>query len=243
MTWLITREADDVSADRALHLARGMAPVSVPCVETVSIEWPWARAPLPEGKLVTLFTSRRSVEAWRVAGKPPLGEAAAIAPVTSELLRAEGVTPVVVAKGGVIALTQAVLAWWQAQGAPRTLVRYPTSNAGIHAPEQVQAMRILSKLVEVDRQLAYEVRAPEGLKASLERAIADGGEWGVSFASPSAVNNFFSAGATFAQPPRQVDCRGGSTRRTWHERRPEGWPEADCLVLQDVPPPHLEVSP
>lgn len=234
LTWLITREAEDASAERDALLARGHAPVVVPCVETVSLEWPWAHAATPSARLVTLFTSRRSVEAWVAAGKPALGEVAAIAPATAEALLAEGVAPTVSASGGVLALSQQVLAWWQAQGAPRTTLRYPTSNAGLHAPEQVQAVRILSKLLEVDRQLAYEVRAPDGLKAALERAAV--GDWAVSFSSPSAVNHFFSVGAAFTAPPRQVECRGGSTRRAWHERRPAGWPDLDCLPTPAVSP-------
>lgn len=234
LTWLITREADDASAERAALLSRGHLPVSVPCVETITLEWPWAQAAVPPGRLMTLFTSRRSVEAWVAAGQPPLGDVAAIAPSTSEALLAAGVTPVVSATGGVLALAQQVLSWWQSQGAPRTTLRYPTSNAGIHAPEQVQAVRILSKLLEVDRQLAYEVRAPDALKASLERAAV--GDWGVSFSSPSAVNHFFSVGAAFAAPPKQVECRGGSTRRAWHERRPAGWPDLDCLPSPAVSP-------
>lgn len=240
LTWLVTREADDASAEGAALRARGHAPVVVPCVETVMLEWPWANAAAPKGRLLTLFTSRRAVEAWVSAGKPLVGEVAAIAPSTADALVAEGVTPVVAAVGGVLALAQQVLAWWQAQGAPRTTLRYPTSNAGLHAPEQVQAVRILSKLVEVDRQLAYEVRAPDGLKAALE--IAAVGDWAVSFSSPSAVNHFFSVGAGFTAPPKQVECRGGSTRRAWHERRPAGWPDLDCLPASVVSP-QPEVSP
>jgi uroporphyrinogen-III synthase len=221
-TWLITREADDAREEREAWSARGVATVSVPCVETLSLPWPWARG--AETNLLTLFTSRRAVSSWLAAGKPRLGAVAALAPATSQALLAEGVQPDVTAEGGVIALAQSVLAWWKARGCPPTRVHYPTSNAGLHAPEQTEALRLLSKLVEVDRQLAYEVRAPEGLKASLERAVED--DWAVTFSSPSAVHHFLSAGAALGRAPAEVVCRGGSTLRAWNSARPTGWPEA-----------------
>lgn len=221
-TWLITREADDAREEREAWSARGVNTVSVPCVETLSLPWPWAGG--EEAHRVTFFTSRRAVASWIAAGKPPLGAVAALAPATAEALRAEGVTPTVTADGGVIALARNLLAWWSARGCPPTQVHYPTSNAGLHAPEQAEALRLLSKLVEVDRQLAYEVRAPEGLKAALERAVE--GDWAISFSSPSAVHHFLAAGAALARPPAEVACRGGSTRRAWNSARPAGWPEA-----------------
>ena len=221
-TWLITREADDAREEREAWSARGVSTASVPCVETISLPWPWTGAAATN--LLTLFTSRRAVSSWLAAGKPKLGAVAALAPATSDALAAAGIKPVVTAEGGVIALAQNVLAWWSAQGCPPTQVHYPTSNAGLHAPEQAEALRLLSKLVEVDRRLAYEVRAPEGLKASLERELQ--GDWAVTFASPSAVHHFLSAGAALARAPVEVVCRGGSTLRAWNSARPAGWPEA-----------------
>jgi uroporphyrinogen-III synthase len=227
-TWLITREAEDARDERDTLEARGLQVVCVPCVETSSLPWPWPDA---GDEVVTFFTSRRAVTSWLEAGRPSLGAVAAVAPATAEALEAAGVKPEVREAGGVVALAQAVLSWWRARGCPRTRVHYPTSNAGLHAPEQSEALRLLSKLVEVDRQLAYEVRAPEGLQQQLEAAAR--GAWAVTFSSPSAVHHFFSAGARIAHPPVEVQCRGGSTRRAWNKARPEGWPE--------VEPSHPEV--
>lgn len=234
-TWLITREAEDAREERESLSARGLDSVTVPCVETVSLPWPWSTP--AQGRTLTFFTSRRSVLSWLAAGKPALGDAAAIAPATAQLLHEEGVTPVVESEGGVIPLSQKLLTWWRGVGCPALTVRYPTSNAGIHAPEQAEAVRLLSKLVEVDRQLAYEVRAPEGLRESLERATR--AEWAVTFASPSAVKHFLFAGSAIARAPEQVICRGGSTRRAWNTARPAGWPEAHAAT--DVHPSHPEV--
>lgn len=221
-TWLITREAEDARDEREALEALGLEVVCVPCVETSSLPWPWSDA---GDEVVTFFTSRRAVASWLEAGRPSLGAVAAVAPATSEALEAAGVKPEVREAGGVVALAQAVLSWWRARGCPRTRVHYPTSNAGLHAPEQAEALRLLSKLIEVDRQLAYEVRAPEGLQERLEGAVR--GAWAVTFASPSAVNHFFSAGARFAHPPVEVQCRGGSTRRAWNKARPSGWPDVE----------------
>ena len=234
-TWLITREADDAREEREAWSARGIESVSVPCVETLSLPWPWTSE--DETNLLTLFTSRRAVSSWLAAGKPKLGAVAALAPATSEALESEGIKPVVTAEGGVIALAQSVLAWWSARGCPLMRVHYPTSNAGLHAPEQAEALRLLSKLVEVDRQLAYEVRAPEGLKGTLELALQR--DWAVTFSSPSAVHHFLSAGAALTRAPAEVVCRGGSTLRAWNSARPAGWPEA---VSSREFSPHPEVT-
>jgi uroporphyrinogen-III synthase len=226
-TWLITREASDAREERETLEASGLEVVCVPCVETSPLPWPWAKRD-DDAEVVTFFTSRRAVTSWLQSARPPLGEVAAVAPATAEALEAEGVKPAVQAEGGVIALSQALLSWWRARGQPRTRVHYPTSNAGLHAPEQAEALRLLSKLVEVDRQLAYEVRPPAGLQQALEAATK--GEWAVSFASPSAVHYFLSSGARFPRPPAQVRCRGGSTRRAWNESRPVDWPEVSPSV-------------
>lgn len=216
-TWLITREADDARSERDAWTARGVKAVSVPCVETRFLPWPWGDAP----DALWFFTSRRSVEAWRGAGRPALPHVASLSPSTSAALEREGVTPSLTAEGGAVALAETVLA---AGGKlPRT-VRYPTSSAGLDSAEQAEAMRLLSSRGEVNRRLVYEVSAPSNLRQSLEQAAR--GEWAISFASPSAVHHFFAAGAAFTSAPVLVACLGTSTERAWNRARPPGWPDA-----------------
>lgn len=220
-TWLITREADDARGEREAWSARGVPTVSVPCVETRTLPWPW---PIASETALTFFTSRRSVASWAAAGQPPLRQVAALSPATSEALQREGVSAGITTEGGVVSLAEAVRAWWTAQGRPPTTLRYPTSEAGTRSPEQAEAMAVLAQVGEVDRRLAYGIAPPAGLKEALERAAT--GEWAISFASPSAVQHFFAAGAAIARPPVRVACKGASTQRAWNSARREGWPEA-----------------
>lgn len=222
-TWLITREADDARSEREAWSARGVEALCVPCLETRLLPWPWS-SPLPERSPLWFFTSRRSVESWCAAGRPALQDVAALSPATAEALKRAGVTPALTAEGGAASLAEQVLSWWTSRGSPPTQVCYPTSSAGLHSAEQAEAVRLLSKLGEVDRRLVYDVSAPAGLRDSLEQAAR--GDWALSFASPSAVQHFFAAGAAFTRPPLLVACLGASTGRAWNRARPQGWPDA-----------------
>lgn len=217
-TWLITREADDARVDREAFDERALPVIEVPCVETTWRRWPWREA----GGL-TLFTSRRAVSAWERAGAPPLGEVAAIAPSTSRALEALGVTPAVTAEGGVVALAEAIVAWWASRGRPALTVRYPTSGAGLQAPEQQQALTVLGTLGPVEREVVYDVRAPANLVPALEAATCF--DWAVTFSSPSAVSHFFAAHRG-ERAPRHAICVGRSTARAWNSLRPPSWPDA-----------------
>jgi len=182
---------------------------------------------------VTFFTSRRSISAWVAAGKPALGEVAALKPATSNALEAEGITPTIISEGGVVSLAEAVLAW--AKG-PLT-IHYPTSDLGLKSPEQAHALELLQKAGTVERRMVYEIAAPANLRQSLERSAR--GDWAISFASPSAVQHFFSSGAVLEQAPVRVACLGASTERAWNSARPAGWPQA---VNTREAPHHPEVS-
>ena len=229
-TWLITREADDARSERDAIL--------VPCVETKILPWPFL--PLPatpgqgRGEGLTFFTSRRSVTSWTTS-RAPLEEVASLSPATSQALMREGITPTITAEGGVVALAEAVVRLSRA-----TRINYPTSNAGLASPEQAEALRILSKLGEVDRRVAYEVTAPAGLRQSLESAAV--GDWSIAFASPSAVHHYFASGALISCGPRHVDCLGAATERAWNTARPEGWPPAINSRATAAEPPTTEVT-
>ena len=216
--WLVTRESEDAAADVAALAARGLHAVEVPCLETRYLAWPWA-GPAP----LTLFTSRRTVEAWVSAGRPALADVAAMSPATSGALVQQGVTPLITARGGAVALAHAILASWDGKGCAPSHLHYPVSNAGLRAPEQEEAVRLLERRTRLERRTVYEVHVPEGLAGRLAEATR--GEWSAVFASPSAVAHFFSACPPTA-PPRHVLCMGGSTVRAWDAARMPGWPAA-----------------
>lgn len=225
-TWLITREAEDARSERDAWHSRGVSAVIVPCVETKLLPWPWpttAAVGVREFQL-TLFTSRRAVASWSASGRPALDVIAALSPATSEALEHEHTTPTLTAEGGAVSLAEAVLTWWTAHHRPPTQVRYPTSEAGLHSPEQAEALRLLAKLGEVDRRVAYGVFPPANLRSSLEHTAR--GDWAISFASPSAVHHFFGSGAALEHAPSRVSCHGASTERAWNLARREGWPLA-----------------
>ncbi len=217
-TWLLTRENDEPRADA----------IVVPCVETRLLEWPFPLSPAAErvgvrGCELTLFTSPRAVAAW-AATKPQLDKVAAVGPATSSALEKCGVTPDLTAEGGVVALAHAIRAWCSFP----VHFRYPTSNAGLDSPEQAEAIDLLSGIGKVDRQVAYEVTAPAGLRESLEGATK--GDWAISFASPSAVHHFFAARPVITSAPKEAACLGASTVRAWNNGRPKDWPEASPLT-------------
>ena len=221
-TWLITREGDDARSEREAWTSRGIDAVLVPCVETQLRPWPWPAAETAHH--LTFFTSRRAVASWSTSARPPLDVVAALSPSTARALEAERTTPTITAAGGAVSLAEAVLGWWTAQHKPPTRVRYPTSDAGLQSPEQTDALRLLAKLGEIDRRIAYGVFPPADLRSSLERGAR--GDWAISFASPSAVHHFFASGAAFERAPSRVTCHGDSTERAWNVARPEGWPVA-----------------
>lgn len=211
--WVCTREADDARTERSLLEARGYQVVSVPCLTTRFRRWPWR-----DPHALTLFTSKRAVEAWRRAGRPALSQVAALARGTASALGREGITPQVTSEGGSAQLAQAVLAH-----GPFTQVRYPTSNVALSSPEQLAAVRLLEQHGRVDRQVVYEVHAPPELARRLTEAID--GAWIASFSSPSAVRHFLSSGARLPAPSRVV-CLGLSTAHAWDQSKPADWPEA-----------------
>lgn len=212
-TWLLTREADDAQSERDVLDARGLSVIEVPCVETRFRPWPWLDA-----RGVTLFTSRRAVQAWERSGKPKLGAVASLAPSTRGALEALGVEVAVSSDGGTVALAEMIVK----RGA-FDLARYPTSNAGRESPEQAAAMNLLGRLGDVDRQVVYEVSPPADLASTI--ASSTGSPWSAIFASPSAVRHFLLAHVP-ALAPTTIVCVGTSTAREWDERKPTHWPVA-----------------
>lgn len=226
-TWLLTREAEDAVADGELLSRANVRWASVPCIECVVRPWPvW---PQRDGTPVHFFTSRRAAAAlpvgsdWRTGRGT--GVIAAAAPATAAWLRAHGHTVDIEATGGAEGLARKLLLEWQGRGQPNWHVRYPTSDAGLHAAEQEGAVALLKTVGPVDRAVVYETRPPPQLADTLEPFLL--APYSVTFSSPSAVKAFLAACPRGVRAPDFVLCFGASTCRSWDVGRPAAWPAAE----------------
>jgi uroporphyrinogen-III synthase len=226
VTWIFTREAADSADACATLAARGLAVRSVPCVEFGDLPWPTWRG---EGRRPVMFlTSKRSARrfaecAWPSSATEP-GLVAALGPVTTDFLAQRRVRVDLTAHGGVVPLAAQVRTTWESFGRPAWAIRYPTSTLGLDAPEQHEALELLSQVGPVQREAVYETRAPAGLAQAL-RAMTHSA-WSVTFSSPSAVTAFLRNLSPDALPPGHVVCLGGSTQRAWNQHKPLQWREA-----------------
>lgn len=203
LPWAITRS--DADARRVVEELRGagVEAFALPCIERVLRPFPRWR---PEGHRVVLLTSTGAVEAvHRVLASAEPHELAAIAPTTSQALRELGYRPTVEGFSGVVQLAQAVEERLHRRGINDAVFWYPSSDAGVTSAEQQEAVKRLEVLGPVTRPIVYEMRAPATLEAEVARLPP---HYGVFFASPSAVSNFFAAHPT---PPARVVCWGEST--------------------------------
>lgn len=229
-TWLLTREAEDAVADAELLSRAGLSWASVPCIECVSRPWPsW---PQREGTPVHFFTSRRAAAGLPVGSEWRKGRStgliAAVAPSTAAWLVSRGHAVDIEGAGGAEGLARKVLLEWQARGQPSWHFRYPTSDTGLHAPEQEAAVALLKTVGPVDRAVVYETRPPGALVDSLEPYFL--APYGVTFSSPSAVKAFLAACPRGVRAPDHVICFGSSTIRAWDVGRPADWPAAEPAI-------------
>ncbi len=204
--WAITRARDEAGRVVTELLAHGLSAFALPCIERIALPVEPFTGP---GHRVVLFTSIGAVEAAGAAltRSQPI-EVAALAPITAAALGRLHVQPAIEASGGVVALAQAVCESLQRRGVEQPCFWYPTSDVGLEGADQADAVRLLERLGPVTRTVAYQTRAPASLPADL---LALPAGYGVFFASPSAVTNFYAAGPGL--PPRRVVCWGTSTLR------------------------------
>jgi uroporphyrinogen-III synthase len=212
LTWAITRAASESSVLVDELVRAGLQALSVPCIErTLRPVAPWR----PPGHRVILFTSVAAVEA--VAAHLPActpADIAALAPVTSAALAliSPALKPTIESGEGVVSLAHAVLRALDSWSIRTASFWYPTSAAGFDAPEQHEAMAVLSSVGQVTRVAVYDVGAPSGLVDQLKQLPR---EVGVVFTSPSAVKHFISAHSQLGLTPsvKVAACWGASTRR------------------------------
>jgi hypothetical protein len=141
---------------------------------------------------------------------------AALAPSSAALVRAT-----VTAEGGSVRLAEAVKACYA--GSP-IHVRWPTSDLGVATPEHQDALRILESAGSIEVQIVYDTVAPESLATDL--AILARGDYGLYFASPSAVANTLPLLAT---PPKRVVCLGRSTCDHYAALLRDGFPREEYV--------------
>lgn len=203
LPWAITRAVADARRLVEQLRASGVDAFPLPCIERLLRPVPrWH----PEGHRVVLLTSSGAVEAvTSVLSSTEPNDLAAIAPTTSQALRELGFRPTVEGFSGVVPLAQAVEAHLRRRAINDAVFWYPSSDAGAASAEQHEAVRRLELLGPVTRPIVYEMRAPPSLEAEVARLPA---RYGVFFASPSAVANFFAA---HPPPPERVVCWGEST--------------------------------
>jgi uroporphyrinogen-III synthase len=232
-TWVLTRARAESVEWRSAFSGRGLATRLLPCIARRRRALrPWPKAPSSAGvgdlsvyvfvtsPYVARLLPKRRLEARGV-------RVAALEPRCVEVLRERGLPVLVSARGGTVALAEALARHLHGRLAPGPVtIVYPSSDVGAKEPEQQRSRRMLAPLGRLLTPVAYETVRPPGLVASVKALPA--GPLGLVFASPSAVHNFLVArrGAGVRPMVRAVVCLGASTAQAWDEGRPAGWPTA-----------------
>lgn len=220
--WVITREADDGRSLVDQLVVRGADARLLPCIERNARPWPAELLPATAGRTVVFVTSafaaRLVVDHGARARWSEHVDIAAVVPATADVFARAGLPVVVHAAGGSVALAHAVVD--DAARAPIARILYPTSDAGLDAPEQAQALALLQTVSpDVRRGAVYGTAPPPDLARDLRRLPRP---LGAVFFSPSAVDAFVDAWGDVAGDGAFVDvcavCSGASTARAWTAR-------------------------
>jgi uroporphyrinogen-III synthase len=223
-TWIITKSQPHADSMVIQLRRQSIHALALPCIEHQWLDWPELRRMGASGNALLFVTSRAAAARIEV----PDGVAvAAIAPTTSATLESRGIRVALTTRGGVRDLAQAVLdSTAIADGAD---VFYPTSDAALRQPEHLAAVATLSKRLRVHSQAVYATVAPGNLRQEITmlHASEQGGHarLGFCFWSPSAIENFASAGG-LELSPGPVVLIGGSSERSWRETTPAAWRRA-----------------
>lgn len=239
--WVITREAQDGEPLVAALRARGQAALLVPAIERRALPWP-ADLHARDGIyfLTSPFAARLVVEHLRTVSLAPRDgrpRFAALAPATAAVLRAAELDVDVAAHGGALALALA-LRDSELDGT----VLYPTSDAGLAQPEQVQAAAVLGERFSLVRAAVYTTVPAADLEERLGALPAGTGYRAVVF-SPSAARALAAAVARASAPPAAVVAVGASTARALPFPSTLAPPDVDLVSflcsLSPPAPPHV----
>lgn len=223
-TWIITKSQPHADSVVIQLRRQNFMALAVPCIEHQWREWPELRRMGATGPAVLFVTSRAA--AARVDVPPGVGQSvivAAIAPTTSATLESRGIEVGLAARGGVRELARAV---HESAAVPAEAeVFYPTSESALRQPEHLAGVSTLSQRLKVHVKAVYSTEAPANLAQELG-ALRDAPlPCGFCFWSPSAIENFATAGG-FSLSPGPVVLVGGSTERSWRETAPAAWRRA-----------------
>lgn len=229
--WVVTRPLAEAKALVRALKAEGAKAKALPCIEREKLSFP--KWPSADRGLPFLFvTSPFAAECvpWR---KMRGVLVAALMPKSVEVVEAKGGVCAVTAKGGAVALAEAVAEHARIERSSRLDVLYPTSDLGGSEPEQQKARKVLATVGQVTAPVVYRTVAPPRLAEQVrklgERPV------GLVFSSPSAVRNFQAARSRARVRPlvRGVVCLGKSTARAWNDGRLKEWPAARCVASTD----------
>ncbi len=220
--WLLTRtQADNLPLVAALR-ARGQEALSFPCIERHEHAWPDKSAD------VVMLTSRVAAEALVRAALSPMPLLAALSERTAPVLTRAGLSVAVTADGGAVALAKEV-----ARAFAGRSVLYVHSAQAVHRAEHEAALVALRTHVVLTTHALYDVSLPAEAKERWPSLPPS--ERSVLFASPSAVENFFSLQAGAPQPaPERVACLGASTLSAYEVARPSDFPHAFLVPVGDA---------
>jgi uroporphyrinogen III methyltransferase/synthase len=185
---LLTRSSEDCAEWAAKLAGYDAIPVSLPCIETETIDTPELRAKLAAAVPETdwlVFTSRRGVEAFVTLYSGSIGSArvAAVGVVTAEAARAYVGRIDLVGRGTASLLAAEMLAQGALNGRPQLLLAL-AENADD---------RLESALHSAARCTRLDVyRTMPAPPAPVKRAMSSLGADNVLLASPSAVTGFMN---------------------------------------------------
>ncbi|MCL2626524.1 MAG: uroporphyrinogen-III synthase [Cystobacterineae bacterium] len=218
LPWLITRDLEDSHALAKRLCALGHAAQPFACIARKAL--PFA---LPETKanLCILVSSVFGAQClWGVwpqcLVRWPHLSVAALAPQTSQWLKARGVPVFLEVAGGAKQLAEKVAEVLAAQN-PRDELLWLTGHAGAARKEQAWAMEKLQALTRVHRVLAYATTTAPGLEQQM--AQWHGKRARMLFCSPSACEAFFEVRKALEKSPVVVEvaCVGNSTLQAWEK--------------------------
>jgi uroporphyrinogen-III synthase len=223
-TWIVTKSQPHADSLVIQLRRQGFRASAIACIEHQWRDWPELRRMGANGAALLFVTSRAAAARIEV----PKGTlVAAIAPTTSATLEARGIRVGLAAHGGARELAQAV---HDSSAVPaQSDVFYPTSDVAQRQPEHQAAVSTLSRRLRVHTQAVYSTVAPDNLAQELAALSAPGSSaatpLGFCFWSPSAIENFATAGG-FELDPGPAVLVGGSTERCWREHAPPSWRHA-----------------
>jgi len=250
LPWLLTRDLEDAQALAKRLCALGHVAEPFPCISRKALPFALPDTQANVSILITsVFGAQCLLSVWpECLQRWPKLSVVALAPKTSEWLKARGVPLAMEVPGGARQLSERMAAKLRAQNPPDELV-WLSSDAGAARQEQALAMQKLTALTRVHRVLAYATETAPSLRQHMTQW--HGKRAGLLLCSPSACDAFFEVRRATQQSPlvAQVACVGESTLRAWEsgkeagEPSPSLWTHVDAFVEGVFQQPSVQPPP